>query len=297
MEYEDIVTVAVVNFKPEYGKKSANLKRMQGFCEAAAKQGADIVLLPEMCLTGYDYYIDEDISIAEKINEAEYTKGPSAKAISEIAKRYGIYIVYGAAELDHHNNDLYNSAFIISPEGILGTYRKIHPYGKENTWCQKGNQPYLLKTPWGPVGIGICYDTYQFPELMRHYVNQGARLYLNPTAQIEEINFDHSREHFKYYYQTHLEYGAACNTIFIASSNLTGYDKFNYFAGGSVLLGPKITPFTETDIYYYAGSPDNAQEGIFLATIDLSLATTPLVKNNEYSHTADYRPSLYRNFL
>lgn len=71
----------------------------------------------------------------------------------------------------------------------------------------------------------------------------------------------------------------------------------NYFGGGSCIIGPKITPFYETNMHYYAGNKDNVQEGIHLATIDLSLATRRLAQNKELTGVPDYRPELYKKFL
>ncbi|WP_027399149.1 carbon-nitrogen hydrolase family protein [Anaerovorax odorimutans] len=292
-----ILTVAVINFKVETGNKELNLSRMIGFSIAAAKRGADLVLFPEMCLMGYDYFINEEISINEKIKSTETLHGPSCLALAEIAKQYGIYIVFGASEKREDSNTLYNSAFAIGPEGVIGSYQKMHPFETESIWCEKGESPFMFDTEWGPISIGICFDTYQFPELMRHYVSKGSRLYLNPTAVVEEIPKECSRKAFINYYAPTLEYGVLCNTIFIASANLTGFDDVNYFGGGSAIIGPKINAFFETDVTYYAGDKDNVQEGIYLNTIDLSLAMCPLFKNSKYTGKPDYRPEIYKKFL
>lgn len=294
---KDIMTVAVVNFKVDAGKKDSNLSRIIGFSEAAAKSGADLVLFPEMCLMGYDYFVNEEISMEEKIRVTETIQGPSCKEIAKVAKERGIYIVFGASEKEEGSDTLYNSAIAIGPEGVIGSYQKIHPFETESIWCDKGENPFMFDTKWGPISIGICFDTYQFPELMRHYVSNGSRLYLNPTAVIEEIPKEFSRQAFINYYAPTLEYGVLCNTIFIASANLTGFDKENYFGGGSAIIGPKINPFFETDVTYYAGDKNNVQEGIYMATIDLSLATRPLFVKSRFTGTPDYRPELYKKFL
>ena len=293
---EDILTMAVVNFHPAAGEKDGNLARMEGFAKAAAKRGADMVLFPELCLLGYDYYLDGKVSMEEKRASAETRDSAAVRRLSELARRLGIYLVFGAAEAAD-GGQLYNAAFLLAPDGTTGVYRKIHPYGMENAFFKKGEEPVLLETPWGPVGIGICYDSYQLPELMRYYVSKGARLYLNPTAEIEEIQFEKSRRSFHHYYRRNLEYGVASNGIFIASANLTGYDKTSYFAGGSMVLGPKLTPFSELDVHCYAGGVDDTQETLSLATIDLSLAQRMLVQENPWGSGKDYRPELYRTFL
>ena len=292
---EDILTIAVVNFKPDAGQKIENLRRMKGFAAAASKRGSDLILFPEMCLMGYDYYISQQLTMEEKKKSAETLDGDSAKTVAEISKKYGNYIVFGAAEYAEEKDCLYNSAFVTGPEGVIGTYRKIHPYDAENMWCEKGSEPFMFETPWGPVGIGICYDSYQFPELMRYYVSKGMRLYLNPTAEFEQVELAGSRESFLHYYST-LDYGVICNSIFIASANLVGYDMETYFAGGSCILGPKVTPFVENDVYCYGGSRDNRQETLELATIDLSLADRSLWKENKWAGEIDYRPHIYKKF-
>ena len=299
MKYEkDVMNVAVVDFKVYAGQKERNLKRMNEYSIAAAKRGADLVLFPELSLSGYDYFIYDNISLEEKRAMAETIQGPSCSYVAETAKKYGIYIVFGLAEkMEGDEDKIYNSAVAIGPAGVIGSYQKIHPFDLENKFFSKGETPFMFDTEWGPISIGICYDTYQFPELMRYYVAKGSRLYLNPTAVVEEISKQGSRQAFIDYYAPTLEYGVLCNTIFIASANLTGFDDISYFGGGSAILGPKLTPFFETNVYYYAGSKENTQEGISLTTIDLSLARRRLMDCSGAAGEPDYRPDLYKQFI
>lgn len=295
---KDIITVAVVNFKVRACDKEDNLSRMCGYVEEGAKRGADLVLLPEMCLYGYDYYLDPDVSRAEKIKTAETIDGPSSRAIAEITKKYGIYAVFGMAQKMSDDDDaaMYNSAVVSGPDGIIGAYQKIHPYGSELSWFEKGSTPFMFDTPWGPVGISVCYDIYQFPEIQRYYCSKGCRLHLNATAYSEEMQYSGSREAFEDYLGTTLEYGVMCNSIYIASSNLTGVDITSYLGGGSSIIGPGADPFFDTHPVYYAGDKHCSQPGMHIATIDLSLAELSLFKDNEYSGEPDYRPDLYKKF-
>lgn len=293
--YKDVINVAVVNFKVNAGQKENNLRRIDEFSVAAAKRGADLVVFPELSLTGYDYFIDDNISLEEKKAMAETIAGPACIQIAKTAQKHGVYIVFGMAE--NVSDKLYNSAVAVGPNGVIGSYKKIHPFDSENKFFAKGDTPFMFDTEWGPVSIGICYDTFQFPELMRHYVAKGSRLYLNPTAVVEEIGKEGSRQAFIDYYAPTLEYGVLCNTIFIASSNLTGFDNTHYFGGGSAVLGPKITPFFETNVSYYAGNKDNVQEELIIATIDLSLAKRRLMDDSGAAGEPDYRPEVYRKFV
>ena len=293
----DIINIAVVNFKVAAGDKQSNLRRITEISAAAAKRGADLIVLPEMCLMGYDYFIDEKIPRKTKIDVTETKYGPSVQAVTEVAKKYGVYIVFGMSEKISDDADiLYNSAVILGPDGLIDTYQKIHPFGTENLWCAKGETPLLVDTEWGPIGIGVCYDSYQFPELVRYYVYKGARLYLNPTAVIEEVPNEGSREAFRRCYTPHLEYLVLSSSIFVASANLTGWDSACYFGGGSMIIGPKTNAFSEVDVVTYCGDDNNYQVGVHMATIDLSLATRHQCVVNPHAGTPDYRPEIYRKF-
>ena len=297
MQYEShIITVAVVNFKVKTGNKEVNVSRILDYSKSAAKRGADLILFPEMCVAGYDFYVDENVPRSEKEDMTETIDGPTCTRIAEAAKENGIYIIAGMAEKDADTGALYNSAYAAGPEGHIGAYRKIHPWDNENSWCKKGDEPFMFDTKWGPISVGICYDTYQFPELLRYYTDKGSRLYLNPTALVEEITLSGSRDGFLNYYTRTIEYGAMSNAIFMANANLTGKDKFNYFGGGSCIIGPKIVPTSDMEVHYYAGNKDNVQAELLMATIDLSLASRYLFRENKYTGVPDYRPDVYRKF-
>jgi predicted amidohydrolase len=294
---KDIINIAVLNFKVASGNKEANLKRIVEYSEAAAKRGADLVLFPEMCLMGYDYFIDEKISRADKIRNTETIDGHATKTIAEVAKKNNLYIVFGMSEkLDEKSDILYNSAIVTGPEGVIGSYQKIHPYGTENTWCTKGENPFMFDTPWGSIAVGVCYDSYQFPELVRYYVYKGARLYLNPTAVVEEVSKEGSREAFVRCYTPHLEYAVLSSSVIIASSNLTGYDGECYFGGGSMVIGPKTNAFEEIDVDHYIGDDYDYQVGMHIGTVDLSLATRHQCISNPYANEPDFRPEIYKKF-
>ncbi len=292
---KDILNIAVMNFKVWTGDKEKNLAHMEEYTAAAVKRGAEMVLFPEMCLMGYDYFVNDNVSMEQKIEVTETVNGPSVKRMEQIAKKYGVYVIFGMSEkMSEDATELYNSAVVLGPNGLIGSYQKIHPFGIENIWCKKGETPFLFDTPWGPIGLGICYDSYQFPELVRYYVYKGARLYLNPTAVIEEIPNEGSREAFIRCYTPHLEYSVLASSVYIASSNLTGYDDTSYFGGGSMVIGPKTNAFGEVDVTCYIGDDRDYQVKMFVDTIDLSLAVRHQCSINPYAGTPDFRPEIYK---
>lgn len=299
-KYDDIVTVAVVNFRQIWGNTESNEQRIIGFTRQAAKRGADIIVFPEMALMGYDN--ETDVPKAEKmqLKDAQTSNGPSIRAISQITEEYGVYAVFGMAERNSDNEDIvYNAAAVCGPEGFIGTYRKLHPALEEQCWCTRGDEPFMFDTKWGPIAIGICYDSYNFHELARYYAAAGARLYLNPTAVGGGPLFD-----WKEYYMDGLKQIVNSSEIFVASANLTGFAMVDeetggsndnmtkhgtYFGGGSVILGPGIGD----KIHVYAGDVNSMEEKIFMETIDLSLAARRNFKVDQITGRPDYRPELY----
>jgi predicted amidohydrolase len=295
---KDIITVSAVNFEAVRGNSEKNTKRIAEYAESLAKQGSDIILFPETALTGYDD--DADLPLEEKIHRklAESVPGPSSELIAGISKKYGIYVVYGLPERDSKDpSRVYNAAAICTPDGILGTYRKIHLPFFEMNWAVRGDAPILIDTPWGPIGVGICYDTHVFPEIMRYCRAMGARLFLNCTA----IGTEESGSAGGYTGNLSLEYLAHTNDMYIASSNLFGQAKDTYFMGGSSIICPAGRP---PHIHYYAGHrflEPGADEGtVATATVDLSYVDRSFLNRiwnyNERIGSCDWRPELYRKW-
>lgn len=285
-KYEDIVTVAAINFQPKWGKKEDNLHRIKGFVKAAAKQGADIILFPETALTGYGVK-DDDPDMQRK--DAETVPGASTLALAELTKELGVYVVVGMPERDASDSSIiYNSAAVMGPKGVIGAYRKIHPAGKESMWATKGSEPLMFDTPWGPVGVGICYDSYCFPELMRYYTALGSRLYLNPTAL-------HNVEGWEDFYYTTLKARCLENGSFVVSSNLVGNDLDTYFPGASMIVGPHNKFASE-----YKAEPVVNKEAIVIATLDLSQAgglLNTMFNDNPLTGVPDWRPDIYAGMM
>lgn len=299
MAYEsDAINVAIVNFKVDSGEKEVNLRRMISMSRAAAKRGADLILFPEMALMGYGMFIDETIPQEEKIRVTETVNGPSTKALEQVAKEEGIYIVFGMSEkLNEEDTTLYNSAVVLGPEGLIGSYQKIHPYGSENMWCARGEKPFMFDTKWGPISLGICYDNYQFPELVRYYVWKGSRLHLNPTFAAQEVPNEGAHHAFIRCYQPHLEYHVLSSSIYIASSNITGWDHGCYGGGGSMIIGPKTNEFEEVEVATYLGDAADQQVQVFVGTLDLTLANRHQCQDNPWGGGPDYRPSIYKKLF
>ena len=284
---KDINNLSVVTFNAVWGDKEKNLNRILGYIECAARKGSHFVVFPEMSLTGYDDEGEKEKKDKMQSLLAETIPGPSTDKVAEACKKYDIYVVFGMPERDSDDSSIiYNALAIFSPEGLVGSYRKMHLPAPEPNWATRGDKPFILETPWGPIGCAICYDSYCFPELMRYYASKGCRLYINSTAL--------AKCHGKCLGTSTLEAAVIREGIYIASANLGGLDVDNYFWGGSSIIGPSRKTW---EPYYYAGhkfADEVADESeMFSATIDLSLATRFLYKYNPSVNGTDWRPDKY----
>ncbi len=282
-----IITLAVVNFFPQRGEVEKNAARIGGYIRAAGRRGADLVLFPELALTGY--CDEKDTPLAEKMqvkNACSLEDGP-VLALRRAAEEAGVYALFGAPE--KAGETVYNAAFVCCPDGRALTYRKLHPFAEENRWCSPGDSPLLLDTPFGKMGVGICHDTYSFPELPRYYAAQGAKLYLNLTALSSINTWDD-------FYRTTLQSLVIQTGMFVASANLCGSDLSCNFPGGSLVMGPSLGWLMGKEYPYchvYAGGVGCFEQEMFLATIDLSRALPGVFAENPATSRPDFRPERY----
>ena len=287
--YEDKVTVACVNFESILGDKSATLEKIKEFTIQAINKGANIIVFPEMALPGYVFPVELTPSLAETV------PGPSTEEIAKLAAQHDVYVVFGLAERDKEHSDIfYNSAAMVGPTGVLGAYQKVHPAGPERDWCQPGSDYPLFETRYGPIGIGICYDTYCFPEVPRSYAVRGARLFLNPSAF--PAFADVEAKDYLDFYKTTLGARVIENKMFIASADLVGTEGELTFIGGSAILGPKLGCMN----YHIWAGPAGTEEEIVIATLNLaSLENMPAAINGiigdrrpeTYSHLCSAKPA------
>ncbi len=288
-EKSNEVTIACVNFDTDWGNKERNLERIKEFISVAAGKGANIILFPELALTGY---ANGPGAKMHKEN-AETIPGPSTNALAELTRKLGVYVIVGMPEKSRKNPELFfNSAAIIGPEGVIGSYAKLMPFGNEMRWCEKGTEPFAFDTQWGLVGVGICYDSYMFPELPRYYAALGSRLYIHITAL-------GAFKGWKSYYINQMQARAIENMMFVASSNLVGKDRSADYPGTSFVLGPGEEAH---EVKFYGGPSSETKEEVILATVDLAAADRmrqnyPLFRENPVSGQPDWRLELYEKML
>ena len=242
MTYQETVSVACINFHTEWGDKAANLSKMKTFTVEAARQGNNMIVFPELALSGYE--CSEDVkggtgSCQMHRESAEVIPGPSTEEMKELARELDVYVIFGMPEQDKNDADThYISSVVIGPEGILGSYRKLHlaplPRFTESICFSPGDEVPVWKTRYGVIGVLICYDFYFFPELARIMTLKDATLLINTTAS-------GAGPGKPYFLVQQTGSRATENLVYAASANLVGKERTKTFYGHSVIAGP-LTP-------------------------------------------------------
>lgn len=167
--------IACAQMDVAIGNPQANLEKIVTRLTEAAEQSASLVVFPECALTGYCFN-----SLAEAAPFTEPIDGPSSEAIAKACQQTGAYAVVGFIEKDGSN--FHNAAMLVGPDGIAGSYRKVHlPFLGVDRFLKPGDRPFnVVELPFGKVAINICYDA-SFPEAARSLKLLGAELIVLPT--------------------------------------------------------------------------------------------------------------------
>ena len=251
---------AAIQFDCRFMEKEKNLSQLAGLIRQAAGQGAKLIVLPEMCATGY--YFD---SMDQASEMAEYViGGRTVGLLEDLARELDCYLVAGLPESE--GDRLYNTAVLVGPGGLIGRHRKMHHYTPDSTWAKTGDEPVaVFDTPIGVVGIQICMDL-SYPEASRLSRLMGAQILCSPMNWSEasvpsSIWITRAKE----------------NGMYVIAANRHGEEKGFSFCGGSGIIGP--------DGRVLACHPYG--NGIALAEIDLDTQT-------DRSEIPPRRPELYR---
>lgn len=261
--------IACVQFDAELMNKEKNLQAMEDWVEKAAKENADLVIFPELALTGYECE-DGYFAMAE-----EFPNGVSLKRMAECAKKNNIYVIFGFVEkaIDQLEDGIYNSVALIGSNGeIKGKYRKVHLVeGVETKWFKRGKEYNVFDTPFGKLGMMICWDT-AFPEVARSLALKGAEIIAVPSAWEAPCDGDwdivQSARSFD-------------NVLYIAACNRVGTDTNLTFFGKSKLVGPIGRTIVAA----------KDQEEMIVSELDLSVL--PELRNGYYVLLKDRQPETY----
>lgn len=246
--------IGYVQTSPIFGNKSRNFEQIE---DLLVNIKADLIVLPELFATGYTF-----ISKKEVYALAEGQNGVTANFLKKLSKKTNAIIVGGFIEKDE--DDVYNSAIIVSNSNVIGIYRKLHLYYKEKLWFLSGNLPLNLYEIRGiKIGIMICFDWF-FPETIRSLSLLGAEIIAHPSNLVLP------------YCQKAMIIRCLENKIYAITSNrigqeIRGDDNFK-FTGAS-----QITSYNGEVL---SRAPSNE---IFVDFVDIDVENTRNKKINEYN--------------
>ncbi len=214
--------VGFIQTRPRFGKKRQNVEAALAIM---AKKKADLFVLPELFNTGYSFRTRDELrSLAEPVRG-----GDTIEALAAFTRKRKTSIVAGIAERD--GSKLYNSAVLVTPQGIGSVYRKTHLFLLEKRLFDRGYGPYDVHVVGtARVGMLICFD-WIFPEPFRELALKGADIIAHPANLILP------------YCQDAMVTRAIENRIFVILSNRVGSERRRgedvRFTGRSEIVSPK----------------------------------------------------------
>jgi len=220
------IRIALAQINSKRQNKKENLQKIEEFTKKARNQAADLIVFPELSLTGY-------VMRDQVYEQAETIPGPSSRTIERISRKNEIAIVFGMPELSKKAKaTIFNTAVFVGTRGLIGKYRKMylptHSVFEEKRYFRPGYQTATFNTALGNIGLCICYDLF-FPEVCRLTRLRGAQLIVVISA---------SPAVRKNYFEVLTTARALENTAFLAYVNMVGVEDGLQFRGGSRLIGP-----------------------------------------------------------
>lgn len=156
----NVCKVAVIQMEVQSKRTRENCDKAESIISQAVQEGIDIAVLPECVNQGHFYSSDRN-------DYAETLSGYTTSRMQDVARRLNIHIAYGINE--KVNGACYSSMILISPKKILGKYHKRHPAFAEKLFWLDGKDPMVIETPWGRIGLLICFDM-SYPDTVIDYM-------------------------------------------------------------------------------------------------------------------------------
>ena len=217
------LTIALHQHIPTPADLETSLQRIQTVAEQASARGAQLLLVPEASVTGYNIPLSNAQAIALERD------GTICDRLKSCARQYDIALAFGYIE--RQGDDLFNAVQVIDATGTsLSHYQKTHLWGDlDRQLFSAGNKfaPVFNLHGW-KIGLLICYDI-EFPETVRHLALAGCDLVLAPTALMRPWTFvaDHVTR-----------VRAAENQVYLAYANYCGSENDIDYVGHSCIAGP-----------------------------------------------------------
>jgi len=274
----DPTLIAVAQLAITVAEPDANRRAAADAVAEAAAAGARLVVLPELCDSGYVF------DAADPAAEARGLAAPAADSTTlrqwhELAARHGLVIVGGFCELGADGR-LYNSAALVDASGTRAVYRKAHLWDSEKLVFTPGDAALpTVDTEVGRVAVMVCYDL-EFPEWTRLAALDGADLIAAPVnwPGYSWPEGERPAEVVK------AQAAAAANGVFVAVADRCRTERGVSWISGSLIASPEG--------YMLAGPVLADRPAVLTAACDLPRARDKHVSGRN-DLLADRRPELY----
>jgi predicted amidohydrolase len=148
---------AAIQFQPILGEKETNLRRAAELVLQAAKAGAKLVVLPELCTTGMSFMSHAEAEPFAEVLQEGHSR--SMEVFGTLAQKFGCCVAWGLIEKDPGSGKLYNSQALITSTGKFISYRKINKWANDYLWASPGEaNPPILEVEGKKIGLLICRD-------------------------------------------------------------------------------------------------------------------------------------------
>ena len=216
-------TLALLQHDPTPAAVNTSITRIAKSLEDSSANNADMLVVPEASLTGYNIPLDTALSVAV---EREST---TTEQLQALCQKTATALTYGFIERE--GKHLYNTVQIIDASGDIKThYRKTHLWGELDRSLFQPGDTYsdVVDINGWKIALLICYDI-EFPENARHHALNGCELLLVPTALMTPWTF--VARHMA-------RVRAAENQLYLAYANYCGAENTIDYVGNSCIVGP-----------------------------------------------------------
>lgn len=256
--------IALAQLNCEEGNKESNLLKMENAIEMAYNEGADILVMPEMFLTGF-------VSRDKLEHLAESRQGASFKRIQKKLAEFPLHFVYTFPEYAGKDIIYNTTSFINRDTKNIQYYRKIHLFDDERMIVNRSNEWTEVVVEGVKFGLLTCYDI-EFPEASRVLALKGVKVILTPSANMTPYEHRH---------RTFITSRAMENHVFVVYCNRVGENSKYKYKGESVVISPDGRVVMEIP---------NSVEAIRMAEINIREVEE---SKSIFNYLEERRPELY----
>ncbi len=165
-------------------------QQVEYFVDVVADYKADFAVFPELFTLQLLSIENKQVPAAEAIAALTGYTERFKEMMSRLAVSYNVNIIGGSHPTREPDGEVHNISYVFLRDGVVHEQHKIHPTPNERYWwnIKGGDTARVINTDCGPIGVLICYDC-EFPELVRHLVDQGAAILFIPFCTDERQSY------------------------------------------------------------------------------------------------------------